>query len=355
MVWEAAAIGAGASLVGNALEYLGGRQSQADQIAWAREQMTRQEQLQRELATRSEYLQQLFASNQLQWKAQDARNAGIHPIFAMGASPVSASGYAGSLSPVGGPSGNPAEAFGDMGQDISRMAIAVMDNKERRRATELAREQYALGAEQRMAEIDLTRAQTQVALSQAARLRGQVGPGYPSDQDQGEVRQSALGPYISRPTDVTPHAPDDRSTVAGPANPLIKFGWSSRGALQIFANDKLISDQELENPFMLRWLATEGFPTSVGAVTAKHMKTVLAHIRSEYPNATGYYFDVEKVGYMPLFGRAGERTASGAPARTGRHIMSHQYPMHGRAGSWPVGRVPGDYSGGSRRGIQSLY
>lgn len=306
MVWPAV-IAAGASLAGGAMSFFGGQSEQASQAALAREQMQTQADLQRELATRNEYLQQLFASNQLQWKAQDARNAGIHPLFAMGAQPMSASGLGGSISPPGLPTASGHEAWQQMGQDVGRAVLSYADRQERKAATELATQQLALTSERQAAEIDLTRAQTQVAISQARRLAGQIGPAWPTGSSTGDVWIGPHGQFESDPIKINPHHPGDRSTVAGPAAPINRFGWSSNGSLQLFANDKLITDQEIDNPFMLRWLYTEGFPSSVGGVTAGHMKTIMAHIKSEYPKAIGYQFDVRKMGYVPVFKETGQR------------------------------------------------
>lgn len=71
-------------------------------------------------ADRQIALQREFAQNSIQWRAEDAKKAGIHPIYALGASPMS-------FSPVSvGVSGRDplAESLGDMGQDISRAAGA---------------------------------------------------------------------------------------------------------------------------------------------------------------------------------------------------------------------------------------
>lgn len=72
----------------------------AAQLEFAREQSA----IQQAQALRNEAQQREFAQSSLQWKAADARAAGIHPIYAMGAagssfSPVSIAGGSVSLSP----------------------------------------------------------------------------------------------------------------------------------------------------------------------------------------------------------------------------------------------------------------
>lgn len=67
-------------------------------------------------ARHQERLQREFAQNQIQWKVADAKKAGIHPLYALGAPTMSYSPTS-----VGG-----AEAMPDMGQDISRALGAGM-------------------------------------------------------------------------------------------------------------------------------------------------------------------------------------------------------------------------------------
>lgn len=62
-------------------------------------------------------LQMDFAKNAVQWKVEDARKAGIHPLYALGAPTMSPSV---SLGATG-------QALADMGQDVSR-AISVGGN-----------------------------------------------------------------------------------------------------------------------------------------------------------------------------------------------------------------------------------
>lgn len=58
-------------------------------------------------------LQRQFAQNAIQWKVEDAKKAGIHPLYAMGANTVS-------YQPVSVGDTSLGSAFSDMGQDLSR-------------------------------------------------------------------------------------------------------------------------------------------------------------------------------------------------------------------------------------------
>lgn len=105
-------IGAGLKLAGG---FLGkSSQDKANKIA--------QQNAAQNFATQRE-----FAKNAISWKVADAKRAGIHPIFAMGSSPIN-------FSPVGvGVSGaNPmADSLRSMGQDISRAGMATQSRRGR--------------------------------------------------------------------------------------------------------------------------------------------------------------------------------------------------------------------------------
>lgn len=68
-------------------------------------------------AKKNMQMQLAFAKNSIQWKAQDAAKAGIHPLYAMGAPTMSFQNVV---------SGMP-EAVANAGQDISRAVGAAMD------------------------------------------------------------------------------------------------------------------------------------------------------------------------------------------------------------------------------------
>lgn len=99
-MWPAI-IGAGASLLGGLL----GKSSADDAREQAAENLDRQIQLQKE-----------FAQNGIRWKVEDAKQAGIHPLYALGAQTTS-------FSPISltNPADNSmANSVSNMGQDISR-------------------------------------------------------------------------------------------------------------------------------------------------------------------------------------------------------------------------------------------
>jgi len=110
--------------------------------------------------------QQDLAKQGIRWRVEDARAAGLHPLFALGAQPMGGQ-------PVQIPGGGPdpmGAALADAGQSIGR-AVAAQQTKEEKALV-------ALQLAQAMANLDESDARKQVLLAEAAKLRGdQTGPG----------------------------------------------------------------------------------------------------------------------------------------------------------------------------------
>lgn len=144
-------IGAGASILGGLLN-----KSSADK---AREQ-------QAQLAAQNIAAQREFAQNGVRWKADDARAAGIHPLFALGASTHS-------FSPVSvGSSADSSmgDAVASAGQNIGRAVQAGMTQEERSKSNVAD----ALTLEKAGLENELLRTQI------GALKQRQLGPAMPS-------------------------------------------------------------------------------------------------------------------------------------------------------------------------------
>ncbi len=165
-----AGIGAGAGLLGGALSGSAERNRYGDQTAFAREQL----QFQRDLA-----------KSGITWRVEDAKNAGIHPLYAMGAPTMSSS----PISVSGGSPGSFGRAISGSGQNISRAIRGTMN---------------ARGVlENRLLE---------------SQIRGQdldnMGP---SIRNRAELRSQSVGRGVS----------DYRATI--PYEPLPAVEWDSEG------------------------------------------------------------------------------------------------------------------------------
>lgn len=118
---------------------------------------------QEKIAAQNIALQREFAQNGIQWKVNDAKAAGVHPLFALGASTTSFSNVA------GGDGG--AEYLSKMGQDIGRAVNATTTEENRDKAFTVASNKIAL--ERGALENELLK-------SQITRVRQQTNPAMPA-------------------------------------------------------------------------------------------------------------------------------------------------------------------------------
>lgn len=150
------------------------REINAQQLAWAREQQERNEALQRE-----------FAQNGIRWKVEDAKAAGLHPLYGItgAGATFSPSAIGVNLSPSVAP-GRRATDFSSMGQDLSRAWQA--------QATEEEREQRKLQTALLLAQIDTQSAQAEALRSQAQRDRLSLFWSNPLTMGQGNWADSIM-------------------------------------------------------------------------------------------------------------------------------------------------------------------
>nr|DAU15051.1 MAG TPA: minor capsid protein [Microviridae sp.] len=86
--------------------------------------------------------QKELAHNQVQWRVEDAQKAGLHPLAALGVSPMSYSPVSGSA--VGADYSGVGQSLQQMGQDIDRARMTGLDREERKKALALQDTQTAL-------------------------------------------------------------------------------------------------------------------------------------------------------------------------------------------------------------------
>lgn len=123
-------------------------------------------------AARSNYAQQKeFAQSGVQWKVEDAKKAGIHPLAALGVSSPSTGG----THSVGGGGSDLGQSLSDMGQNVAR-AVSASSTADQRALQQLSVRHAQLNVEGQ--EIDNAIKQNQLNQMQA------VGPAFPSANDQ---------------------------------------------------------------------------------------------------------------------------------------------------------------------------
>lgn len=129
-------------------------------------------------------LQKQFAQQGIQWKVADAKAAGIHPLYALGAQTASFA-----PSSVGDPLGG---AISDMGQNIGRAVDAASSSGDRllnKAITSLQLERAGL--------------ENELLRSQIARERAQLGPGFPGDATLIEGQGDTTGEKVVSPQRTT--------------------------------------------------------------------------------------------------------------------------------------------------------
>lgn len=268
MVWPAI-IGAIGSIAGGALSAISSGRSNQTQL---------------DVANQNAELQREFAQQGVRWKAADARAAGLHPLFAMGASTHS-------FNPVSvTPTPTDYSWVGRTGQDIGRAVQAGLEKKDR---NDILLERTA-----RVLQLNRMGLENEVLQSQLARMRGQLGPTMPTmgQSSPGGVSTAdvtvhpTLGTFEMKPSEITTTLPSDPATVAGPAGGQSRWELGPNGALQSFPPKHLGTEDELGAPLSARWWATQSYFRPPPDVWKK-----------VWPSAIGVTWSSPRLGWVPVY------------------------------------------------------
>lgn len=131
-----------------------------------------------------EYQKELH-KNQIQWRVEDAKKAGLHPLAALGLSSASYSPVSSSIDS----SGTDYSWIGDVGQNLNRSIMAGKTEKERKQALDRQAEIDNVNLRKAYAEADL--AET-TAATERFRLQRELFPPSP-------VANAATDPQIPKP------------------------------------------------------------------------------------------------------------------------------------------------------------
>lgn len=195
-------------------------------------------------------LQREFAQNGIQWRVADAKAAGIHPLYALGGSGASYSPSAVSVGTGGG--ADLGRDLANMGQGLGR-AVAAASSKEDRADAAYQSQMRIMGLER--ANLENRLLETQIAASQGALMRAQVGPGVPTGPS---VSASGHGVYSSRPAEVTTTNPARPGNEAGPQQPGGRYigmhpGGSGGPTVVASLPSKDMNFEELSTPGTASW------------------------------------------------------------------------------------------------------
>lgn len=285
-----AAIGAGASIIGGLL----GSSSASDQTSAL-------------VANNAQNiaLQKQFAKKGIRWRVEDAKKAGIHPLYAMGASLPT-------YSPQGlniGADNSMGQALAQAGQDVGRAVSATMTQPER--------------------DLSLKRSQLQNQLLQAQILKltreSQTGPPLPSASNPGMMPGQGNFPSTvdAFPRQITATSPDNTGISAGAAAD-ISYVMGADGKLRILPSPdakELMEDQLIPE---IQW-AYRNLAKPLWNADAMRKR---APSTAEYPLPPGYHWQWvpwdqayvktrDKHKHKRTYGGSQARHLYSAPAPTG--------------------------------------
>nr|DAJ57221.1 MAG TPA: minor capsid protein [Microviridae sp.] len=183
--------------------------------------------------------QKELAKNQVQWRVQDAKAAGLHPLAALGVSPMSYSPVSGSA--VGADYFGVGQSLQQMGQDIDRARMTGLDREERKKALALQDTQTALALKNQELNNQILE---QELVSRRVKLFQQLTPGMASLYGLDRKRYAIPGQDDA----VMPRA---EGTVAT-GDPMFQFMQQPNGSYSLEPGNDWA--QAYEDKLLVEWL-----------------------------------------------------------------------------------------------------
>lgn len=183
--------------------------------------------------------QKELAHNQVQWRVEDAKKAGLHPLAALGVSPMSYSPVSGSA--VGADYSGVGQSLQQMGQDIDRARLAGLDREERKKALALQDTQTALALKNQELSNQILE---QELISRRVKLFQQLTPGMASLYGLDRRRYAIPGQDDA----VMPRA---EGTVAT-GDPMFQFMQQPNGSYSLEPGNDW--SQAYEDKLLVEWL-----------------------------------------------------------------------------------------------------
>lgn len=172
VAWVGPAISAGASLLGGWMNSKATDKANAANLAASQANADRQIQLQKK-----------FAQEGIRWRVEDAKKAGIHPLYALGASTPSYTPVSASFAQT--PNTSMGAAMASAGQDIGRAINATRTGGERSSAFDDTVRKFTI--ENMQLDTEIKRA---TLASSIQRLNQQGNPPIPADSATGIVPEA---------------------------------------------------------------------------------------------------------------------------------------------------------------------
>lgn len=262
---------------------------------------------QNELFARNVELQREFAQNGIRWRVEDAKRAGVHPLFALGGSGASYTPQAMSLD-YGNSIG---DALSSAGQNIGRAVSSTLTADERMYDQERKR-------------LELQRMRNENALLEAQYMNSinklntaQAGPTLPS------AASPDTGQAVIVPAEVKASNPAQPEFEAGPARSSTL--WARVGEkVMPFPSQDVLPEQEISNPLYLAWLAEtyDNYDRWTRPIPpASELK--------RFPKRDGQYpvsWEWTGAGYRPLYADAYRARPRPNPLPRRRMMRPDQHP-----------------------------
>lgn len=216
--------------------------------------------------------QKELAHNQVQWRVEDTKKAGLHPLAALGVSPMSYSPV--SSSAVGADYSGVGQSLQQMGQDIDRARMAGLDREERKKALALQDTQTALALKNQELNNQILE---QELISRRVKLFQQLTPGMASLYGLDRRKYAIPGQDDA----VMPRA---EGTVAT-GEPRYQFMQTPNGSYSLEPGNDWA--QAYEDKLLVEWLPI--FQTAIRDFTA----------RAKGEEIDGMRYDADRGGWVP--------------------------------------------------------
>lgn len=278
------------SVLGSGLDFLGGmlgRGQQNSQFQQSAQQAQQQLQFQMDAAKQG-----------ITWRVQDAKNAGISPLVALGAPTFNPGAIGLSAGGVPSSSSNFAGSFGALGQDISRAVGGTQTAAEKQ---QIAMAQARLANETKVADANANMLNSQAAVYNQ---RLMSTPPFPSPvgtnfiPGQGNTPITNTGSHQMKPAEVQTAQPGTGAEISGgPPGPSVTYHRVGDGLQAFPAKINGLDDFDISNPLGIDWTIRNRIMPNLGGATPP----TLAQMKAAFPGATGMQWNPATQTYKPLY------------------------------------------------------
>lgn len=237
--------------------------------------------------------QRQMAQNSVSWRVQDAKNAGISPLAALGMPTFNPS----PISMDSGPATDPGAGFRHMGQGLGDLVKTLTKDQKVESAYELKRQNQSIAA----GDLDIAEKGARIRL-----LEKQINkPDFPSVlpsngglSGQSTVKSPAMGEWENKPPEITGPQPGTPTSEAGPA--IADSRWmATPSGVRPFPASKTLDDTDLLNPEYIEWAArNKWFPDARRGPTPEFMA-------KQFPGSIGAKWNQWRLEWQPIYPNGG--------------------------------------------------